>query len=80
MNLSYWPPFHSSYQSFYTYRGNSQRASYLVSIVIDSAKIEASLCTERNMYVKSFVVGAAGAFSPSKLELGARSIATTRPA
>ena len=62
------------------YLPNSHRDSNLVAIWIDSSAIVARFCAERNMFVKSFVVGAAGALPLSKMELWAGSNATNRPA
>ncbi|HEX4138776.1 MAG TPA: hypothetical protein VHY09_00395, partial [Candidatus Methylacidiphilales bacterium] len=59
---------------------NSHRDSNLVSIWIDSPKIVARLSAERNMFVKSFVVGTAGALPLSKMELWAGSHALNCPA
>jgi hypothetical protein len=62
------------------YPSNSHRDSDLVAIWIESAQIVAKLHAERNMFVKSFVVGVAGTLPLSKMELRAGSNATTRPA
>jgi hypothetical protein len=63
-----------------TYLPKSHRDSDLVAIWIDAAKNAAILSAERNMFVKSFVVGAAGTHPLSKMELRAGSCATNRPA
>jgi hypothetical protein len=51
-----------------------------MSIWIDSAKIVSRVQLERNMFVKSFVIGAAGTLPLSKMELRAGSHATNGPA
>ena len=62
------------------YLAKSHRDSNLVPIWIDSPVIVARFSAERNMFVKSFVVGAAGTLPLSKMELRAGSYATTCPA
>ena len=51
-----------------------------MAIFIDNGINVANVSPERNMFVKSFVVGAAGAFALIKMEMKARSHATSSPA
>ena len=64
----------------HAYLAKSHRDSDLVPIWIDSPVIVARFSAERNMFVKSFVVGAASTLPLSKMELWAGSNATSRPA
>ncbi len=64
----------------HTHLANSHRDSNLVEIWIDSVHRVARLPLERNMFVKSFVVGSASTLPLSKMELRAGSSATKRPA